>query len=83
MIFLQMLCAMYRLCLLSAAGASELHIVSHVPQAVEVYWLPGPEAVGRSSGSLAPAPSSLVISTYAGDGHRRSGWRRYISYKAL
>ena len=52
--------------LLAACRASELHIVSLVPQAVQVYWLPGPEAPGRASGELAPAPDSLVISTYAG-----------------
>eukprot|EP00435_Cladocopium_sp_Y103_P001188 s2762_g1.t1 len=58
---------------LATAAAEELHILSHVPEVVQVFWLPG-GAQSRFSGELNAAdsdgPSSFVLNTYAGHSFR-------------
>lgn len=60
---------------LAAAAAEELHILSHIPEVVQVFWLPGGAlSPSRLSSELDAAdsdgPSSFVINTYAGHGFR-------------
>ncbi|CAK9079404.1 unnamed protein product [Durusdinium trenchii] len=64
---------MLRFVLLAVCAAQELHILSKVPETVQVHWLPGGDAKSHPSGELEPAgeeASSFIINTYAGHSFR-------------